>query len=622
MRRFLSIALALLTVWGMLVALSVRPATAAERTPYVFSLDIAGEDPDKRVSGDKLGVLRGLSVSHGGDLRLAGWFSTPDGVAGYEYICVPVGGGAASWAEVPRGKIFDRPDLTPAQVPYPTGHKTAGFDLTIPMTRLDEGYYDVYLRARSTAGTTFDFLALLRVRYGSPDVDDGATRTVSFDRLVREGAASIVGGTTVTAKGIRLSPGGAVRLGNLHLPGMERVVIRYTTEAAVESGERRAFLGLKSSGDHPYGTLGEGCDMTDSLTYAALPRQTDGEMAIDITEIGYSGDVWLSGSLAGEITVTEIIFYYNGKGTDRVAAKLYLSGDTAKYLSGQNAVSCVGINDSTVGDCLRVEVSQDTNDPFVHFSAGLMLEDDGLRLDADEYQYLVLLLRAAPYNQSDHMTLYLCAGVITGATEACTKSFTLTRDGRWHYYLLDLTSTENWTGIVNGWRFDIINGNCAEGNTVDIASVQFFRTASAAKAAAEVKPSQAGTYKLGDPAVIHDLCEEAEADEGYVVPPEDTVVDTTPDTQPPEGPETRPVPVETGETVTLPGAPAETEVPTAPPKTDAEMPSGAETEPPRGGCASVLRPGGALVLSTSVAGAACAGVGAIRIKKNTKRKRL
>ncbi len=559
MRRFFCTVLAaVMLVMLLSVGVSLPEATAAARAPYMFAVDSLSGAADRRPSGEMLKVVRDVAVVYGEDLHMTGWFSTPSGVTGYEYICTPAGNGMASWKAVPEVKIYHRPDLETADIPYGPGHRTAGFALTVPLgDSLAEGYYDIYLRALAADGSTLDFLALLRVRYGAPDEDDGAARTVSFERILREGAAAIRGAASVAADGIRLAPGGAVRLGTFHLPALEAVTIRYTTEAPTETNGRRAILGLKTTGDHPYGTLGAACHMTDTLVYAPIGGTDACEVTMDLTEIDHSGDVWLTGSLGGEVTITDILFFYNGKATDRVAAKLHLSGDAAKYLSGQNAVSAQGIADPTVGDCLRIEVTQDTNDPYVHFSAGLMMEDEAdVRLDADEYKYLVLLLRAAPENLHAHMTLYLCAGTISGATEACTKSFSLERDGQWHYYLIDLTETEHWTGIVNGWRFDIINGNSLTGNYVDVATVQLFRTVEAARAVAAENPAGVTPYRLGEPAVIRDMREEAGAEADYTVPPEDTYLETTPDTEPgTEAPvkSTDTASTETAEAVTSPG---------------------------------------------------------------------
>jgi hypothetical protein len=50
------------------------------------------------------------------------------------------------------------------------------------------------------------------------------------------------------------------------------------------------------------------------------------------------------------------------------------------------------------------------------------------------------------------------------------------------------------------------------GQGIDIASIQFFRTSSAAKAAAKQDPAKASPFKAGDTPVILDTCEEENED--------------------------------------------------------------------------------------------------------------
>ena len=114
-----------------------------------------------------------------------------------------------------------------------------------------------------------------------------------------------------------------------------------------------------------------------------------------------------------------------------------------------------GITDPVLGDVLRMEVNEASNDPYVFFNAGGLLKEHDILLDANEYKYMVLLYRSYADNPTDRMNLYLCSGTITGATEECNHGVTLRRDGKWHYLLIDLTQRANWGGIINGWRFVI-----------------------------------------------------------------------------------------------------------------------------------------------------------------------
>ena len=515
------------------------------RVPYQFSVDDLN---GHHVSGTMIGVIRDLHLPLGEEIVAKGWLATPEGVSGYQYLWVPSGGGHAEWRTVEKVSITPRGDLA-AGVPYVSGHGSAGFELTLtPPTELAEGTYDVYMRAIDGMGLPCDLVALPGLRYGDPDVDDGKKHEISFARIMREGDRSLAGNATVTPEGITLAEDGRVRLGELNLAAFACMRITYTAEnadAGVGEG-RKPILGLKSAGKHSYGTAGQSYNLTDNLVYAPLdPATGTGVAEIDLTEVNDYGDVWLTGYLGGEVTVTGIEFVYHGYVTDRVAAKIYLSGDLLNYFVGYNHSTAAGISDAALGDVLRMEVKEETNDPYAHFNAGALLEENGIKLDADEYKYMVFLYRADKNNNSNRMNLYLCSGPITGATEACNQGVTLQKDGKWHYLLVDLSQKENWGGIINGWRFDYISADSDAGDGVEFASVQFFRTAEAARKAASQDPAKQTPYKSGDPVIFRDMSEESNTEkEIYVIPDEDSYIETEPETEtetnPPASPETTP----------------------------------------------------------------------------------
>lgn len=512
------------------------------RAPYQFSVDDLN---GHRVSGTVIGVIRDLHLPLGESIVAKGWMATPEGVSAYQYLWIPSGGGYAEWKPVEAARIIPRGDLAAAGVSHPSGHGTAGFELTLtPPSDLAEGTYDVYIRAIDGMGLPCDMVALPGLRYGDPDPDDGKKHVISFARIMREGEASRAGNVTVTPEGITLAEDGRVRLGELNLAAFSQLRITYTaSDAAAGVGEgRRPILGLKSAGKHSYGTAGESYNLTDNLLYDAVSADGDGTLNFDLTDVNDCGDVWLTGYLGGEVTVTAIEFTYHGYVTDRVAAKIHLSGDLIdSYFSGYSHTAATGITDPVTGDILRLEVTEATNDPYVHFNAGRLLEENGIKLDADEYKYMVFLYRAEPANNTDRMNLYLCSGPITGATEACNQSVVLQKDGKWHYLLVDLSQKENWGGIINGWRFDYIGTDSDPGDGVEFATVQFFRTAEGARKAASRDPAKQTPYKSGDPVIFRDMSEESNTEkEIYVIPDEDSYIVTEPETAAPVSPETTP----------------------------------------------------------------------------------
>jgi hypothetical protein len=571
----------ILLVSACLVPLSVASAPdEGGRVPYQFSVDDLN---GKGVGGTMIGVIRDLHLPLGQSITAAGWMATGEGVSAYQYLWVPTGGGYAEWKTVENVTITARGDLAAAGIPYASGHGSAGFSLTLePPEDLAEGVYDVYIRAIDGMGIPCDMVALLNLRYGDPDVDDGNKHAISFPRIMREGETALAGKASVSPEGIILHEDGRVRLGELNLAAYAQMRITYTAvHADTGVGEgRKPILGLKSSGKHSYGIAGGAYNITDNLMYAALdPATGAGVLEVDLTNVKYYGDVWLTGYLGGKVTITGIEFVYHGYVTDRVAAKIHLSEELVDYFSGYNFTNTLGISDPILGDVLRLEVKEETNDPFVFFNAGKLMSENEIILDADEYKYMVFLYRAHENINSDRMNLYLCSGPITGATEACNQGVTLQRDGQWHYLLVDLSQKENWGGIINGWRFDYVSAQSDPGDAVDFASVQFFRTLDGASQAASQDPLGQQPYHRGDPAVLRDMSEEGNAEkENFVIPDEDSFTVTEPETASPAASE-----------------PSEPSVTTEPEETQPPVgesgPSAETAQPPKPkGCASVLMP--------------------------------
>lgn len=594
--RALTVLLILLTVSVALPSLPVgSKADAGGRVPYRYSLDsINGQS----AGGTMIGVIRDLHLPLGDTLEAAGWLATDEGVSRYEYLWLPSGGGTADWKEVTESSITPRPDLAAAGIPYVSGHGTAGFTFTVkPPENVPEGVYDVYIRGVDGMGVPCDLVALLGLRYGDPDSDSGEKRVISFPRLRREGEAATVGSPVIEDTAITLSGRQMVRLGDLNLSSFALMRIGYELDSPAPADGRRPILGLKSAGQHGYGDFGDRYNVTHSLCYAALPAGVSkGTLDIDLTACDYGGEVWLTGYLEGSLRITSVELIYNGYTTDRVAAKIHLSGDLiSTYFVNYNRTTAKGITDPVLGDVLRLEVAEETNDPYAYFNAGALLKDHGILLDAHEYKYMVLLYRSDAGNPTDRMHLYLCSGTITGATEACNHGVTLKPDGKWHYLLVDLTQRENWGGIINGWRFDYL-GESVPGQGVDLASVQFFRTYEAAKAAASKDPMKGEPFHSGDPAVIRDMSEEVGVDDpDYTIPPEDSFTVTEPETEPPTEPDTPP-------DTTPPADPADTAEPPATDSADtvpdipADTPSPSAPSAEKKGCASALAPIASILL--------------------------
>ncbi len=482
------------------------------RAPYVFCVEEVTEGIGFSANST-LHIYDNYVFPASGTMTVSGWFATDEGVDHYEYAWVSGLDRTPAWETAENILIFERPDLAAAGIPYMGGHGTAGFSFDIyPPEGTSDGYYDLYVRAVTGDGVACDMVLFSRMMYGTPDNDDGEIRRISFARL--EKTAGALTEASVTDTGLVMTNRSMVALGSLALGDFDRIWITYTVSEGYTDG-RQALIGFKSAPEHLYGD-GEGqYDLTDHLT--ALPLKTDTSepqtVELDLSKVDLKAhkEVYLSTYLKDGVTLTvhKIELSYRGKGYDRTAAKIYFSSDVIGKFSGTNMVTLQGVNDSVMGDVLRIEVIDETNDPFVHFNANSLMFEHDIRLSADDYKYMVVLARASAENQSDSMTFYLCAGSIYGATEACTYSHHIIPDGKWHYYVFDLTARENWKGGINGWRFDIINGNCQPGNYVDFASVQLFRTKEAAETAASASVTDNITpHTLGMLAVVRDDVED------------------------------------------------------------------------------------------------------------------
>ncbi len=511
--------IALVALWACL-ALSVCSVAGISgvaemdlrRAPYQFSID-------KITDGSPFG---GSSTIHiysdyvfpaDGIMTMEGWVATDEGIDHYEYAWITDYHYSPVWQRASGEKITARGDLSASGIPYPGGHSTAGFSFDIlPLDGMADGYYDLYVRAVTGDGVGCDMALFSHMMYGTPDHDDGDIRRINFARLEKTQGALI--NATVSEGKLLMTHTSMVNVSPMELGEFERVRITYGVSEAY-TADRQALIGFKSASEHPYGN-GEGLyDLTDHIT--ALPLNTNTtepqtvELDLSKVDLKAHDEVYLSTYLKDGVTLTihEIELTYRGKGYDRTATKIYFSSDVIGKFSGTNMVTLQGVNDAVMGDVLRIEVIDETNDPFAHFNANSLMSDHDIRLSADDYKYMVVLARASAENRNDSMTFYLCAGSIYGATEACTYSRHITPDGKWHYYVFDLTAMENWKGGINGWRFDIINGDCQPGNYVDFASVQFFRTKEAAETAASASVTDHITpHALGMPAMVRDDVED------------------------------------------------------------------------------------------------------------------
>ena len=546
---------ALLTVFLGTPALAVRAEAgpADRRVPYMFFIDeLFGKGS---ASGDERPYVdKNWTMRLGQKTVFSGWLAVEEGVARYEYAFVPQDDAFPEWKACEDVVISKRPDLARAGIPYPTGHDTAGFSLAVTAPESGDGYYDFYLRGVSGDDVYCDLLIVVNVAVGAPDTDDGRIRTVNLARLARDDA-NLTGGSFTDDDAAMLSGKGVLSLGWFDLGLFESAEIRYSTGADFVSklNGDQAILGLKSapggsragSRPDPY-TMDDGrYDMTDNAAYIAIDAGS-GAVRLDLTEAAAVGELYLTAYLFGadQVRIESVSFVYAGGGADRVAVKVYFSGDLEPYFYSPNLLQVRNVRDDVMGDVLRFEVPEATNDTYIHFNFEGLLDTKGVKLSADDYKYMVILYRARKGNLGNHTTFYLCPGAIGGPTEACTKTFNASCDDKWHYLVLDLHTPDTWSGIIHLWRFDIIQGNANAGDYMDFATIQFFRTQEAAEKAASASLSgPADPYTCGGDPILLDMSEEealAATHIDFAPAAERVYVFEEPATEPPTGAVTEP----------------------------------------------------------------------------------
>ena len=583
--RCISILL-LLSCLLTLVTWNLNVTAVTPKAPYMIAIEnITGATG--KTAENELIIYRDCQLPIDTPIEIDGWLATPEGVHHYECAFVPATGGSPQWRETDRQEIFARSDLTNVGIPHSTGHYSAGYHLTIlPDKDMTDGYYDLYVRAVTEGDAVCDLLVMADMAYGSPDIVKNGVYSFSFSRLAR--AEGDLVNSEIKDSNLLLHSGGTAKLGNFYMGVFEQIKITYSIPKAFDNS-KQAVLGLKTSQNHPYGNGSGKYNMTDNLLYVPVDTSKAGTLQaveLDLTDLNlsYSGDVYLCGYHSDTIQIHGVEMTYINQSHTRTAAKLYFSQDTIPHFLGHNRIELSDIEDKVMGQVLRFTVTEDTNDPFVTFNAESLMKAYDVRLNADDYKYMVVLARSASRNHGNTGTFYLAAGSITGATEKCTYSYQMINDDQWHYYLIDLSEKDTWEGTIHNWRFDILNGDSLAGDYVDVATVQFFRTHDAAQKAAQASTTQCDTPTvLGQPLLYQDMQEEtAREEQDFVISPEDCFVVTEAETESETTPEavTTPSPADTtSETSTQ----AETNTTSLPEPTETH-----EETKTEGGCASAV----------------------------------
>jgi len=121
------------------------------------SIDLSIDDGVQTLTGGGCGGETTYTFPDTFDIETSigfgGWAATPNGVAKYQYSIDGI-----HFYDIPETVISERPDLAGANIPYPEGHSTAGFTVSLPVTAFNDGQNNLTIRLIDTQDLYFDII--------------------------------------------------------------------------------------------------------------------------------------------------------------------------------------------------------------------------------------------------------------------------------------------------------------------------------------------------------------------------------------------------------------------------------------------------------------------------------
>ncbi len=152
--------------------------------------------------------------------------------------------------------------------------------------------------------------------------------------------------------------------------------------------------------------------------------------------------------------------------------------DLAKFLTGANQIK-TSVETDEDGEQYAVLTTTVANatDPFVEFTFKKFYRAAGMdAVNADDYKYVVLKVRNVNCS-SGTFELFFYSGRTAGVTGTLMTSASFDLENHdWQYVLFDLSDFKEWTGNVNGFRFDYMTSGAQAGETLHIAEIQFLES--------------------------------------------------------------------------------------------------------------------------------------------------
>ena len=233
------------------------------------------------------------------------------------------------------------------------------------------------------------------------------------------------------------------------------------------------------------------CNNTDSPNDNAETTLMDGEQTTDPeqTELPTT-DVTTEEPTTEEITTT------NENNDPLSPNSITFTGDPSfswrKMLTSANQCDYEIVKDDQCGYVLKLTTKDGANDPFILFDYKNYVKKFGMTaVSADEYKYVVLKIKAENVT-SDAFEVFYAAGKNKNPVGGMSNVMTFDQTNPdWQYIVMDLSAAD-WTGTVNLFRFDFLVAPSGGGESVSIASIDFYKTAGEAYESFDVDMTKPG----------------------------------------------------------------------------------------------------------------------------------
>ncbi len=148
-----------------------------------------------------------------------------------------------------------------------------------------------------------------------------------------------------------------------------------------------------------------------------------------------------------------------------------------RQITTKNGVDVSSVELEGEGRVMLISSNTAGGDPFAFFNLKNYCRNNKLDLfQAENYQYVLLRVKAENCS-TPSFELFYAVGNITGADGRYVTATTFDNSGSdWQYLIFDMTTVPDWSGDVNGFRFDYQASTAGAGENMYISDILFAKT--------------------------------------------------------------------------------------------------------------------------------------------------